>query len=256
MFSQLYLYHSSFNLAPFFDEEPIKSSDHPKIPKIIHQVWLGDKELPSLYQKYQQEWKDSYPDFEYKLWTEKEIEQLDFDSKDLYKKTSSYVEKSDVLRYAILNKFGGIYVDFDVEPRGNFAELLYKYDFFATLEPAYRQFKVNPSMNGGFMGASANNPILYEAIRILRVNFDHYDDFENSVYRAMFPLGEAFLSQYHKLDHVLVFPVTYTQPTMLKRSLSSGYLKKLYRRFFDDCHGGGFSDFKPETIVFHNIRKE
>ena len=40
-----------------------------KIPKIIHQVWSGvDEPLPVHFKKLGQTWKDTYPDWEYKLW--------------------------------------------------------------------------------------------------------------------------------------------------------------------------------------------
>ena len=41
-----------------------------KIPKIIHQLWIGPKPAPT---KLMQTWKDKNPDFEYILWNEAEI---------------------------------------------------------------------------------------------------------------------------------------------------------------------------------------
>ncbi len=40
------------------------------IPRIIHQLWIGDKPRPS---KFMQSWKDKHPDFEYIMWNEEEI---------------------------------------------------------------------------------------------------------------------------------------------------------------------------------------
>ena len=43
------------------------------IPKIIHFFWFGDKELPDRDKKNIETWKKYCPDYEIKLWNEKEL---------------------------------------------------------------------------------------------------------------------------------------------------------------------------------------
>ncbi|MCH9753979.1 MAG: hypothetical protein K0T99_03675, partial [Alphaproteobacteria bacterium] len=109
--------------------EKIYESNNPKIltsnprntiPKIIHQIWLGPKQIPKKHLEYSKEWQKLHPDWEYKLWTEKEIENWNFGSKDLFNKAASYQEKSNLLRYEILIKYGGLFLDFDYKPFKNF----------------------------------------------------------------------------------------------------------------------------------------
>ena len=49
-----------------------------KIPKIIHQIWIGNRQIPKELQKYQLTWKKENPDWEYKLWTNEEVKNYSF----------------------------------------------------------------------------------------------------------------------------------------------------------------------------------
>jgi len=87
-----------------------------KIPKIIHQIWIGPKPAP----KFMHTWKDYHPDYEYVLWDEKKIEKdlfpmINQHIYDLYgkEKTQIWNGRSNPLRYEILHKYGGIYIDAD-----------------------------------------------------------------------------------------------------------------------------------------------
>ena len=60
----LYLRNRAAELSP---------SDRPRIPKIIHQIWLGS-ELPVRFRGYQQNWRRLHPDWDYKLWTDRDVE--------------------------------------------------------------------------------------------------------------------------------------------------------------------------------------
>ena len=84
------------------------------IPLIIHQIWIGKNKRPDFWMKT---WTDeivNYPQWTYKLWTEKEINDLELYNKDIYESETDYACKADILRYEILHKFGGVYVDADV----------------------------------------------------------------------------------------------------------------------------------------------
>ncbi len=85
-----------------------------KIPKIIHQLWIGEHKIPW---RYINTWKNDYikknPDWEYMLWTEKELEELNMENKHIYDLESTYNGKSDIARYEILYKYGGIWIDAD-----------------------------------------------------------------------------------------------------------------------------------------------
>lgn len=85
------------------------------VPKKIHQIWIGQKPLPEATKEYQKTFAKHHPDWEYRLWTDKDIENLELINKELYDKAPNPGEKSDILRLELLYKFGGVYLDTDCE---------------------------------------------------------------------------------------------------------------------------------------------
>ena len=47
-----------------------------EIPKIFHQIWLGDKPKPEYYKRFRDTWLIQNPDFEYILWDEGKVKNL------------------------------------------------------------------------------------------------------------------------------------------------------------------------------------
>jgi mannosyltransferase OCH1-like enzyme len=84
-----------------------------KIPRVIHRIWLGEAQMPSQYVQFGESWADHHPGWELRLWTDDDLAELS-DSESL-KRCRNFGEASDVLRYEILNRHGGVYVDTDVE---------------------------------------------------------------------------------------------------------------------------------------------
>lgn len=116
--------------------DKIKSTNAAKIPKIIHQIWLGSP-FPEKYKHWQKTWLTLGSDWEYKLWTDKEVKELVMENRDLYETEKNWGGKSDILRMEILNQFGGIYVDTDFEcirPE-MFNDFVNAYDFFCSMHP-------------------------------------------------------------------------------------------------------------------------
>src|SRR6266436_7942477 len=87
-----------------------------KIPKIIHQIWLGS-ELPEEFIALQQSWIEYHlgRDWLYKLWTDEDVANMELYNKAFYDATDNYGIKSDILRWEILYNFGGVYIDMDFE---------------------------------------------------------------------------------------------------------------------------------------------
>lgn len=100
-----------------------------KIPKIIHYCWFGNNELSELNKKCIDSWKKFLPDYEIKEWNEKNY---DFNScvyaKEAYK-CKKWAFVSDYARFDILNKFGGLYFDVDVELIKNIDDIISKGPF-------------------------------------------------------------------------------------------------------------------------------
>jgi mannosyltransferase OCH1-like enzyme len=78
-----------------------------KIPQIIHQIWLGSP-IPELYAGWEQTWQKLNPGWDYRLWNEREIDAFGLVNRRAYDESTSYGVKSDLARYEILERLGGI----------------------------------------------------------------------------------------------------------------------------------------------------
>lgn len=85
------------------------------IPKVIHYCWFGGKPIPQELKNYMSTWSCFCPDYEIKLWNEDNfnIDSHPFVQSAYEARNFAYV--SDYVRAFVLNKFGGIYLDTDVE---------------------------------------------------------------------------------------------------------------------------------------------
>ncbi len=94
------------------------------IPKIIHYCWFGRKEMPELAVKCIESWHKYLPDFELRLWNE---DTFDLDAfpyaREAYD-NKKYAFVTDVVRLWALEKFGGVYMDTDVEMLRPLGELM------------------------------------------------------------------------------------------------------------------------------------
>lgn len=95
-----------------------------QIPKIIHYCWFGKGEIPVKCRKWMESWEKYCPDYKIIKWSE--------DNYDVHK--SRYMGQaydmrqwafvSDYARIDIINEYGGVYLDTDVELIRNLDELL------------------------------------------------------------------------------------------------------------------------------------
>jgi mannosyltransferase OCH1-like enzyme len=83
-----------------------------KFPKIIHQIWIGDKIGPT---KHMDTWRDNNPTFEYIRWNEEEINKRNmiFDCQNKIDDMEEINGKADIMRWEILYKYGGFFQDAD-----------------------------------------------------------------------------------------------------------------------------------------------
>lgn len=94
------------------------------IPKIIHYVWLGGRELSGEAAEYVAEWKRMCPDYRIVAWTE---DNVDLDECDYVKEAyaaKEYAFVADYIRLKALYEYGGIYLDTDVKLFRSFDGLL------------------------------------------------------------------------------------------------------------------------------------
>lgn len=83
--------------------------------KIIHYCWFGDKPMPKLAQKCLKSWKKFLPDYQIMKWTEENVnlEECPFIKGAYENKKWAFI--ADYVRAKVLNEYGGIYFDTDME---------------------------------------------------------------------------------------------------------------------------------------------
>lgn len=86
-----------------------------RIPKTIHYFWFGKKPLPESANKCIESWKRFCPDYEIKRWDESNYEINSCNYIIEAYKAGKWAFVSDYARLDILNRFGGLYFDVDVE---------------------------------------------------------------------------------------------------------------------------------------------
>jgi hypothetical protein len=84
------------------------------IPRIVHQVWLGPDPLPDEFARYRETWREHHPSWDVRLWTEDNLPP-DLIRTEVYDRLRHPVERSDILRLELVYRYGGVYVDTDVE---------------------------------------------------------------------------------------------------------------------------------------------
>lgn len=134
-----------------------------QIPKIIHMVWIGPDPLPWYTDYYILFVKNNNPNFELKVWTEKDLERFDNNYSIAAKKRKKYAFATDYYRVRILYEQGGIWLDTDmlsVAPMESYLK-----------NQVVLGFEYKKLIATGFCASVPNHPFFKRTIEI-------YDSFE------------------------------------------------------------------------------
>ncbi len=252
----------------------VPSSSNLIIPKIIHQIWFGNEPIPKNYQYFLETWRQYHPDWQVKIWTEADILKEDFDSMDLFLLARSYAEQADVMRYEIIQRYGGLYIDTDIECYASFEELHYKYDFYTNMEPpALNKKRVTIANN--MIAAVPNHPIVKQTLINIRNNWHKTEkDFETNfssswskfarsthnlaVQRTMYPYSDAVFSFLESKDQSkyksIILPSGYNIPIyFVNNTPIINFISRLLR---DKSKLSNKIIIQPETMSFHFYDKQ
>ena len=132
-----------------------------KIEKIIHYCWIGNDPMSSLNLKCLESWKKYLPDYKIMHWNENNSPM-----KHPYVKAALerklYAFASDYVRLYALQKFGGIYMDTDMELIKDPSPILDNLEFFS----AYEKIEAK-SVSCGMFGACKNNNIINQMLEYI-----------------------------------------------------------------------------------------
>lgn len=88
--------------------------------KVIHRIWIGKPVIKKDYTEFVKTVNDCFDDYVPVFWTDYNSKQFVKEyfpewEKFLFKSKTNPAMVSDVFRYLVLRKYGGVYSDFDVE---------------------------------------------------------------------------------------------------------------------------------------------
>ena len=180
-----------------------------RIPKIIHQIWVGDSPMPEHYKPWIKTWQ-SIPGWRYKLWTDKDVETYPLINKELYYQEKNMAARADILRLEILMREGGLYVDTDFEclRKDAFDILHERFDFYACLHPLDCKALC---LNNAIIAAIPNHPIIKACVAALtdqKPTVNHTD----IVLRGPGLLTQMTLLHMNKKHNDIVFPASFFYP--------------------------------------------
>ena len=146
-----------FDTHKKYDKYDVRLSEEPLIPKIIHYCWFSRNPMPDYLKKCMESWYKFCPDYKIVRWDEDNYDV----NKNLYMKQAYEARKwgfvPDIARLDILYRYGGIYLDTDVELLRNIDDLLYQ-QAFAGVE---KWGNVNM---GGCSGATPNHKVIKQML--------------------------------------------------------------------------------------------
>ena len=177
----------------------------PKIPKIIHYFWFSGDPYPEKVQKCIDSWHKFCPDYEFKKW-----DLTNYKPDCQYAKAAlahkCWAVASDYGRADVVYRYGGIYLDTDVELIKPLDDLLYDDAFIGFESLEY----VDP---GSGFGAVKDNPVI-ERFRSI-----YYDEKflleDGSLNKIVCPpyftkklidIGLRQDGSFQRLDNIVVYP--------------------------------------------------
>ena len=124
------------------------------IPKIIHFCWFGGNELPNDTKQYIRTWRRMLKGYKIYKWSE---HNFDLSKAPEYVKEAYRLKKyafvSDYVRIHALKKYGGVYLDTDVEVIRDFSEYLKDSDLVLG-------FESNRLLTTAFIASVPNHPLI------------------------------------------------------------------------------------------------
>lgn len=206
------------------------------IPKIIHYCWLSDDSYPDKIKRCINSWDKFCPDFEKRLWNLEREEVCNipwvkeaFDAK-------KYAFAADYIRCFALYKFGGVYLDSDVEVMKDISDLLI-YPYFIGKE-------TSGGIEAAIIGVEPKNFFIKEILNYYQNR--HFKISENSYDEKTLPdIMWEILSKKFEIKEIL-------NPTEIDVDLKCITILPAYY-FSPKNYYNGEVNIREETYTIHHF---
>lgn len=190
-----------------------------QIPKIIHQLWIGDKPPPT---KMMDTWKNMNPEYEYIRWTEELLRErgIKFECKKRIRDMTEINGQADIMRWELLYRFGGVFIDADSFCLRPIDDHLMKAKAFAGWEHEV----VRPGLIAtGTMGFPPNHPLPLAAIEWIKANEVNMEKCKQAAWQTV---GPGLLTRMYNAGFgkdMTIFPSHYFLPVHCTGRVYSGH---------------------------------
>lgn len=180
------------------------------IPKKIHYCWFGRKPLSELTLRCIESWKKYLPDYEIIQWNEGNFDvNLNMFTKEAYE-NKKFAFVSDVCRLYVLNQYGGIYLDTDME-------IIKELDIID--DNLILGFEDMKYVNAGIMISPKNNIFIDRVYRCYEKKSFTADQnnlasisIPNLITRELCELGLVLNNEFQIINNIKIYPSDYFYP--------------------------------------------
>lgn len=126
------------------------------IPRVFHQIWVGAEPVLDGFDRWRESWARHHPEWELRLWRDDNLPS-DLRNSQAYERDRHPVERADILRLELLFRYGGVYLDADLECLKPIDPLIDGLEFFGMYIKPGR-------VTNTVIGSVAGHPILDRAL--------------------------------------------------------------------------------------------
>ena len=135
------------------------------LPRIIHQTYKSN-DLPENFRTWRDECKMLNPCWEFKLWTDDDnlnlVKTFYPELLPLYEGYDVAIKRIDAVRYMMLHKYGGVYMDMDMTCLRSFNESTFREPntFYAARQHRHAETDQEQRVANAFMASTPRHPLL------------------------------------------------------------------------------------------------
>jgi len=174
----------------------------------VHYIWIGNDVIPQQYIINYQQCAKLNPGFEFTIWNNKSSLKL-LESYKLLDSWSAltFICKCNLLKYLVLDKFGGIYTDFDIIWKIPFTKIMSDFNFYQ--KDIILSYLVNSYIYEDNIGPLMDDPFIISKPHIfkdcihycldrtdLKNDGEHYIETKQLITHKLEPVGPFGLTEW------------------------------------------------------------
>ena len=194
------------------------------IEHIIHQIWLGNNPRPVEWMQTVEDFATEYG-YKYMIWTEDAISSslMKKELAKVFKGYESLAGKADILRLAVLYKYGGVYIDadtvimrpekFDTFIKKNTANVFFGWENINAKRTRKLGLAQKKLVANGLIGAEKGHPFLKELLDGITDNIQE-NGADGEAWKEVGPLyvTQKYTELKSKYKDINIYPMKYFYP--------------------------------------------